>query len=198
MSYLIEDIVVTAATEALVEVYEFKEFARINYDSEDALIENLLKAAEQHVEAMVGRGLQTQTRRAHYSTWPSVIVLPSPQVASVTSVVYLDDDRTETTLAASEYIASALALPWAQAEIVPVSSWPSSLSDDDADPVRVTYVCGYGAASDVPEPLRHAVRMLVAHWYEHREEVFTGSISKQIEMGFRALVEPYRFRRVFD
>jgi hypothetical protein len=40
--------------------------------------------------------------------------------------------------------------------------------------------------------------MLAAHWYEHREEVFTGSISKQIEMGFRALVEPYRFRRVFD
>ena len=38
-----------------------------------------------------------------------------------------------------------------------------------------TSTVGYGdAAGDVPEPLRQAIRLLVAHWYENRGLVALG------------------------
>lgn len=196
MSTLLDDVVVTAATEPLVDVYEFKTHARIDYDDDDVLIETLLKAAEQHVEAALGRAIQTQTRRAHYSGWETPLVIPTPQVASVTSVIYLDSDRAEQTVAAADYCTSNLALPWCQAEIIPASSWPASISDDDANPVRVLYVAGYGAIADVPEPIRQVVKLMAAHLYENRE-ASSAQAPSAIPLGFRYLIEPYRFRRIF-
>jgi uncharacterized phiE125 gp8 family phage protein len=50
---------------------------------------------------------------------------------------------------------------------------------------------GYGAtAADVPEPLRHAIRMLVAHWYENRGLVAAGAAV--LPAGVDALIAPYR------
>jgi uncharacterized phiE125 gp8 family phage protein len=54
---------------------------------------------------------------------------------------------------------------------------------------------GYGAnAADVPAPLRHAVRMLVAHWYENRGLVAAGAGIATLPAGVAALVAPYRVR----
>jgi uncharacterized phiE125 gp8 family phage protein len=47
-------------------------------------------------------------------------------------------------------------------------NWPVTQIRDDA--IKIEYVIGYGdAASDVPQTVRHALMMLVAHWYENRE-----------------------------
>lgn len=42
-------------------------------------------------------------------------------------------------------------------------------------------------------PIRHAVLMLIAHWYENRESVVVGNFgSKEIEIGTWRLIQPYR------
>ena len=41
---------------------------------------------------------------------------------------------------------------------------------------EVAFTAGYGdEASDVPAPIRHALKLLVAHWFEHREPVVVGA-----------------------
>lgn len=40
--------------------------------------------------------------------------------------------------------------------------------------------------------IRQAMLMTISHWYEHREAVLTGISSKAVELGFRALLQPYR------
>jgi uncharacterized phiE125 gp8 family phage protein len=67
-------------------------------------------------------------------------------------------------------------------------TWPSHLTDPNA--VSVTWWAGYGpAGTDVPTAIRHAILMLVGHMYEQRLAVLSGSISKEIEFGVKALLD---------
>jgi uncharacterized phiE125 gp8 family phage protein len=60
-------------------------------------------------------------------------------------------------------------------------SWPT-LSLRPTNAVVVQFTAGYGdAADDVPQRVKQAMLLLIGHWYEHREAVLTGSISKEIE-----------------
>jgi uncharacterized phiE125 gp8 family phage protein len=52
---------------------------------------------------------------------------------------------------------------------------------------------GYGdALFDVPEPLRQAVRVLVAHWYENRGLIAAGQSVAVLPESVNALIKPYR------
>jgi uncharacterized phiE125 gp8 family phage protein len=58
----------------------------------------------------------------------------------------------------------------------------------------VTWWAGYGASgTSVPAAIRHAILMLVGHWYESRSSVLTGSISKEIEFGVKSLLDSQRW-----
>ncbi len=46
--------------------------------------------------------------------------------------------------------------------------------------------------NDVPAPIRQALLMLVAHWYEHRDPLEIGSAAAQIPGGISELLMPYR------
>jgi uncharacterized phiE125 gp8 family phage protein len=59
--------------------------------------------------------------------------------------------------------------------------------------VEVDVTCGYGdTPGDVPEPLRQAIRMLAAHWYENRGVVAPGETVAQLPASVSALIGPYR------
>jgi hypothetical protein len=45
----------------------------------------------------------------------------------------------------------------------------------------------------VPAAIRHAILMLVGHWYEARSSVLTGTISKEIEFGVKSLLDSQRW-----
>jgi uncharacterized phiE125 gp8 family phage protein len=59
----------------------------------------------------------------------------------------------------------------------------------------VSFISGHGSlAAEVPAPLRQAVLMLVAHWYEHRQPVEIGDKGEVLPAGVLDLVAPYRRR----
>ena len=59
--------------------------------------------------------------------------------------------------------------------------------------IEIDVALGYGAAAaDVPEPLRHAVKLLLAHWYENRGVTANGGESAPMTAGVEALIAPYR------
>jgi uncharacterized phiE125 gp8 family phage protein len=55
------------------------------------------------------------------------------------------------------------------------------------DAVTVTYVAGYGNASDCPQLAQHAIRMLVGHWYENRESATVGAEVREVPMAVTRL-----------
>jgi uncharacterized phiE125 gp8 family phage protein len=72
-----------------------------------------------------------------------------------------------------------------------LENWPSVRLDDKA--VQVTYLAGYGGAANVPAPAKHAIKMLVGHWYANREAV--GSVGRELEMAVSALLANLRWRQ---
>ena len=46
--------------------------------------------------------------------------------------------------------------------------------------------------ADVPEPLRQAIRLLVAHWYENRGLIAVGGQTAVLPATVAALIAPYR------
>jgi uncharacterized phiE125 gp8 family phage protein len=65
----------------------------------------------------------------------------------------------------------------------PTELWPITMAYQRGA-VEVDFVAGYGeAAGSVPPMLRQAVKILAAHWYEHREAVgnFGGEVPLSIE-----------------
>jgi uncharacterized phiE125 gp8 family phage protein len=65
-------------------------------------------------------------------------------------------------------------------------------TEPEARGYEIDFIAGYGeAGGDTPAPLRQAILMLVAHWYEHRSAAIGGA-PEVVPTGVRALVAPYR------
>ena len=181
---------VDAATE-IVTAAEVKAHARIDHDDDDTWIDNAIKAARYLLENETRRQFITATYEQVYSAFPNnnVFRLVRPPLISVTSIGYTDTDGNAQTVISSDYVVDTKAEPGlvtlAYGEI-----WPSTY--DEANVVTVTFQAGYGAATtDVPEPIRQAALMLIAHWYEFRPAVVVGTVSKDIEWGIKAMIGPY-------
>lgn len=64
--------------------------------------------------------------------------------------------------------------------------------------VRVIATCGYGpAATDIPQVVREAARMLVTHWFEN-PEVMAGEDERgqQLPYNVAAILDGYKMRRL--
>jgi uncharacterized phiE125 gp8 family phage protein len=158
--------------------------------TEDALLDRQIVAARDWVQEYTGRSLYTQTWQCSLPAFPERLWLPmAAPLQSVTFVKYYDSDNVLQTLSASLYTLPAFHEP-AQLARASNESWPSTYLREDA--VQIEYVTGATSAADIPRPLVQAVLLLVGHWYEQREAVLMGTISKEVEMAVTALCAPYR------
>jgi uncharacterized phiE125 gp8 family phage protein len=58
---------------------------------------------------------------------------------------------------------------------------------------EIAFAAGYGdEADDVPGPVRQALKLLVAHWFERREPVVLGLGAQEVPATVAALLLPYR------
>jgi len=182
---------VTAPTEEPVTTAEARSHLRLDDTDFDTQIANLVKAARGKVEAVTARQLVTATYDLTLDALPvgtATTRLPFGQLQSVTSVTYLDTAGASTTWSSSDYIVSTAEEPGG---ITPAYGivWPSARVVKDAATVR--FVCGYGGASDVPDGLKHAILLLVAHWFENAEAVTVGLMATETPLAFDALCAPY-------
>ena len=68
-------------------------------------------------------------------------------------------------------------------------NWPEAQSPNG---VRIEFSAGFEDLAAVPSTIQRAALMLISHWYENREAVLIGTISKEIELGFSSMVEMVR------
>lgn len=158
-------------------------------EEDEALVDMLVRTARQMVEQMTGRALAVQTRELVIDAFPCGRALPLPgaPLVSVESVRYFDASGAEVTMSADDYVVDAEGLP---GSIYAKRGWPCT--DGRPGGVKVRYTCGYESAVDVPMPLLLGMRYLVNHWFDNRNPVLIGSISKSLEFTLDSLVSPYR------
>ena len=152
---------------------------------------------------ILGRALCTQTWDMKLDRFPEdsffgPISVALPPLQSVTSITYLDDAGAAQTLSSALYQVVGVG-GWDKGRIVPAynQSWPVTRYQPEA--VTVRFVAGYGtpgASPDdtqaaVPEPIRHALLLLISHWYQNREPVTVGTIVTDTPMTVDALIAPY-------
>lgn len=165
-------------------------------DTLDSYLDALLKAATSHVETITGLRLVSQSWRMYLQEWPArdnIIELPFGRATAITGINWLDSDGADHTLVDGVDYLPAVIGP--EPHVLNIDRWPSG-NLFPVDPIRILWVAGFGAVGMVPEDLRHAIRMLAAHWYEIRESVITGTIINKVPMAFDALVDPWRMRHV--
>lgn len=181
-------LLLTAPAVEPLSLAEAKAFLRVEHDDDDDVISALIAASRIHIEAQTRRALVTQNWRIVLDQWPAdgrLPVRPAP-LQSVTAARVYNVDGAAQTIDLQGFVLdagqSALAFaPWALMQ-------PGRL----AAGIELDVVCGYGdAATDVPEPLRQAIRLLVAHWYENRGLATLDAVTV-LPTTVATLIAPYR------
>jgi len=186
-------IVVTPPTEPAVSYEEAKAHLRLDHDEEQAYVEALVAAAEQHFAApagWLGRSicLQTLELRTSGFGWCE-LQLPYGPVRSIASVKYDDAEGVEQTVDPAGYTLIGAGSDRTFVGLARGHSWPTANGGQEA--VRIRYTAGY-EPDDVPAPLKQAILLLVSHWYENREAVNVGNIVTAFPFAVEALASPFR------
>ena len=176
----------------IVTTAEIKKHVRAEYfTDDDAYLEACIAAATDHVDGKdgwLGRALGTQTWDLVLDEFPCEgIRIPLPPLQSVTYLRYVSPETgLETDLTVNtDYLVDVYSEPgW----IMPgANGWPAIM--DTINAVRVRFVAGY---ETVPPAIKHAVKLLAAHYYENRESVVLDVKPTVLPQAVDALLYPRR------
>ena len=179
---------VSGPTEEPIKIEEVKDHLRITIDTEDALLAEYIKVARQHCEKLQNKVYLTQIWDWYMDDFPDVpIDVPLPPLQSVTHIKYTDVDDTQTEYSSDYYNVDIYNTP-GRINLAWGCVWPS-VTLKTLNPIVIRFVAGYTAANKVPESVKHAIKLLIGHLYEHREETSTERILENIPLGIYALLD---------
>jgi uncharacterized phiE125 gp8 family phage protein len=174
-----------------VALAEMKAFLRVEHDDDDDVIAALISGARTYIEARTRRALITQGWRLTRDVWPAsgaLPLLPAPVAALLAVRVYRVEggaDLIDAGLFALDKAAAPAVLTFVRGAL-PAPGRPRGGIEFDI-------TAGYGEeAGDVPAPLRQAIRLLTAHWYENRALVAASGEVASVPAAVAALLAPYR------
>lgn len=127
---------------------------------------------------------------------PDYIELPVGPVQSITSFTTYDMDNSSSIFNSSNYFLDNNRTP-GRLVLNTGNSWPVFTRDQNG--IEIVYVAGYGdAATDVPFPLKTAIKQLASHWYENREFVKTQSDQNQAPapLHVTSILNQYKVRKL--
>lgn len=174
-----------------VSVSEAKAHLRLDGTAEDILVASLIVTSRLHIEAALGLALVTQGWRLTLDRWPEggEVRFPLRPIRSIAEVTVRAADGTPAVVSDESYLLDGNArIPRLVAR---AGKWPSpGLA---AGGITIEFVAGLAEdAEGVPQPIRHALLLLVAHWYEHRDPLEIGSAAAAIPTAVSDLLKPYR------
>lgn len=154
--------VTAAAGSEPVTAAEAKSQTRVDGTADDTALGIYIAAARAHVEAYCGTPLVSRTITAKCDSFDDFALFPVVPLASVSSVAYVDGAGDAQTLSTSVYevrsdgLTASLALKSGQ-------SWPTIQTGSR---ITVTASVGY---SSIPADVKHAMLLLIGHWFANRE-----------------------------
>lgn len=190
------NVLITPPSAEPVTLAEFKAHAKIDDANDDSLCTALLRGARQWCEHFTRRAFIAQTWMLSVGQMPALpsVALPRAPLIAVTNVTVYDAKDNPLLWGADNYYVESKREP-ARLILRNGANWPDF--ERVADAMTIEYVAGYGTdASNVPEPIKLAIKQLALHWYEYRGEAIEGSGVAKAPLTVEALLEPYRLLSV--
>jgi uncharacterized phiE125 gp8 family phage protein len=169
---------------AAITTAQSKEHLRITHSNEDTYIEAITLAASEWCEDFQNKVYVQREVVDYLDSFPTEIRPVRSPLVSVTTIQYYDTDGTLQTLANTVYDVGTFKEP-GRISLKYNQSWPDTRSIINA--VVITYQAGYAARANIPEEIKHAVKLLVGHLYENREAVSSLNFS-EVPIGVKSLL----------
>ncbi len=162
------------ATEPLT-LANTKNHLKVETTTDDDLIARLIVAARQHVESQIDKVLIEQRWLIFIDDWPgdSEVKLPVSPISAIENLRTYSDQDDASIIDPAHYYSDLAGSP--QRLILRGSRiWlrPGRIVNG----IEIEVTAGFGPdGTDVPGPLRTAMLLLIAHWYENRQPACTGA-----------------------
>lgn len=181
-----------------VPLADAKAHLRVDDTAEDGFIQSLIVTSRLHIEAAIGLALIEQAWSWTIDAWREGggIALPMRPVREIGSVRIVAADMSYVTVDPARYVLDGHGAP---ARLLPATV-PLPAPAIPAGGIEITFTAGFGVApADVPAPIKQALHLLVAHWFENREPVSIGAAAARphrIPDTVTELLAPYRIARL--
>jgi uncharacterized phiE125 gp8 family phage protein len=176
-----------------VAVSEAKAFLRLSGTAEDELLAGLIKAAREDVERATGLALIEQDWRLALDCLPAndVVLLLRHPVREVISVTAYDGEGEVSPVNPGDYQADLVSRP---ARLLFLNRPPAMRAMNG---LEVDFRAGFGESGiDVPDLLRRAILVLVAHWHEFRASYGPDEQPVSYRPQYEHMIAGYRDRRL--
>ena len=165
---------------------EAKLFLRVDGADEDALVEGLVEAATDLIEKETGHLIGPQGWKITATGFSALVRLPVSPVLSITEIEATGPDGISAVVPAATYQLHRYA--WGDAVVVAQGQvWPTLGRFVPA--VEVSVAAGF---DPVPAPLRTAIKLLAATWYQHRDAAVGPEAAQALPYGVKSIVDRYR------
>lgn len=169
-------ITITAPATAPITTAEAKAHLRVTHSDDDTYIDELVDSARLTIEARSGIKLFTQTIELRADTFRDdrfadprrrdIVSLRCAPVQSVTSIKHYSTSDVDTTISSDDYWTDLVSVP---CRVQIKNSWPST--NERIGNIRIRISAGWDATTKIPEIFKTAIKLLVGHYYENREQV---------------------------
>jgi len=186
-------------------------------DLPDAQAEAYIEEARQEFEDQTGLALIDQSWQLTLDSWPvyrrggewwdgvrdgaisdlqggdGSVYMPRYPLSAITSVTTYDEDSNSAPVTVATTFDIDTQQRPGRISLQSGATWPIAMRPTNA--IEIVYVSGYGAsASDVPAPLRRAVRSMAAYLYQHRGDCSAGDAYTQ--SGAASIAAKYKVRKL--
>lgn len=184
---------ITPANSTPVTLDEVKRHLRIDTDDEDVYLQDLIQASTNHLEAVSGLKLLTQTWRQFFDTPPADNLLETSlaPVQSVLEMRIYDQNGDAKLIDLTNVELDTVSVPvrlWIQENLA---------SYKPINGIEIDFLVGFGdLPMDIPDSIRRALLLLIAHAYEFRGAIPASSQPASEPNGFKTLIAPFRRVRI--
>jgi uncharacterized phiE125 gp8 family phage protein len=171
---------------------EAKKFVIVEAAEDEETLMALVGAATEHLDGwtgILGRCLVQQDWRQDFDRFDRCIPLALRPVRSIVSVTWRSSGGQIHTIAQDNYSLRTDAGGSSHVRFKNDFVFPGDLNQVAA--VSITYRAG-DPVDEMPKPLKTAIGMLAAQWFNNREATVTGTIATQLPLAVDALIRPFR------
>ena len=193
-------LLITPSTGNPITLEEIKDHLRIERGEtrDDDMLKIYRTAAVEMVENITNRKLMPQTWKLYLDDWPQneYIEIPYSPLRDVatTNILYTNSTRGTTTFnltgTSSSWALDTVSEP-GRIVLDNNEDWPTDILYQ-RNPIEIRFDCGYSASSNIPRSIKNAMLMIIAHFYEQREDTIVGQTIQEVPTASKALLAPYR------
>lgn len=172
-----------------VSLEEALQHLRVVEDEEHDLVRRLIASARAYVENYTQRFIIQRTITGYADCFENTMELKADLV-QVNFIKYQDATDTQQTLGTSVYRVNPHKYV-GEVTLANGQTWPEVY--DEINVVEVEFTAGMAkSAEDAPGDIKAAILLLIGTLFENRESIIVGTISGEMPLTVKMLLDPYR------